>query len=112
MKHTDINDSLQYLGFRWGFAIGGGQKNSCPHASQIRETQSPIYQRSMENHVPGGRNSILNWVLKPNYHFKFFEALNLVFACICDEKDFKVMRFWNIYTPLYDIQVKAPDVVA
>ena len=27
----------------------------------------------------------------------FSGALNLVFACIYDEKDFKGMKFWNIY---------------
>ena len=58
---------------------GGGQKYSCPHASQIGETQSPIYQRPMGNPVPGGRNSILNWILKLNHLFSFFEVLYLVF---------------------------------
>ena len=25
----------------------------------------------------------------------FFKVLYLVFACICNEKDFKVIKFWN-----------------
>ena len=68
--------------------LGGGVKNICiPNAPQVGVTQSPTYQRSIGNLVPGGRNSVLNWVLKLNHLFKFFEVLNLVFACICNEKD-------------------------
>ena len=63
-------------------------KNICiPHASLVGVTQSPTYQSSIENLVPGGTNSVLSWVLKLNYLFKFFEGLNLVFVCICNEKD-------------------------
>ena len=27
--------------------------------------------------------------------FNIFEVLNLVFACTCNEKDFKLIKFWN-----------------
>ena len=70
------------------FVDGDMVKNICiPHAPQVGVTEPPTYQRSMRNLVPGGRNSVLNWVLKFNHLFKFFEGLNLVFACICNEKD-------------------------
>ena len=104
VKDTDINGYLHYLDFRyvcvnvcvcvggWGEGGEGGRvvlvKNICiPHASQVGVTQSPTYQRSMGNLVPGGKSSVLNWVLKLNHLFKLFEVLNLVFACICNEKD-------------------------
>ena len=70
--------------------VGGGGMaiNICiPHSPQVGVTQSLTYQRSMGNLVPGGRSSVLNWVLKLNHLFKFFEVLNLVFACICNEND-------------------------
>ena len=66
-----------------------------PHAPQIGETQSPTNQRSMINSLHGGRNSIFNLVLKLNHLFKLYETLSLVFACICNEKVFKVIKFWN-----------------
>ena len=98
----------------WGIWIlgccskGAGHKSLCsPHVPQIGETHFPIHQRSIGNPVRGDRNSILNLVLKLNHLFKFFEALNLVFACIHNEKDIKVMKFWNIFmTTLFYIQVK------
>lgn len=33
---------------------------------------------------------------KISHLFNFFEGFNIVFACICNEKGFKVMKFWNI----------------
>ena len=40
---------------------GGVVKNFCiPPVPQAGVTQSPTYQRSMRNVVPGGRNSVLN----------------------------------------------------
>ena len=86
--------------------VGECQKCSCPHAPQIGETQSPIYQSSMGNSVPGGRNSILNRLLKLNHLFSFLEVLYLVFACICNEKDFKIIKFWNTFdtSVLYSIK--------
>ena len=53
-------------------SVGGGQKCSCPHASQIGETQSPIYQRSMGNPVPGGRNSNLELNFETQSSLQFF----------------------------------------
>ena len=41
----------------------------------------------------------------------FLEALYLVFACICNKKGFKVIKFWNIYDTSYCIQVIAQDMV-
>ena len=66
MKDTDINVNFQYLGFRWGRRGGGWVlRNICTlYAPQKEETQSPTYQKSMENPVLGERNSILNRVLK------------------------------------------------
>ena len=66
-----------------------------PMPPQVGLAQSPTYQRSIGNLVPGGKNSVLNWVLKLNHLFKLFEVLNLVFACICNEKGFKVIKLWN-----------------
>ena len=90
MKDTDINGSLHYLDFICGGGRGEGVKNICiPHASQIGVTQSPTYQRSMGNLVPAGRYSVYR-VLKLNkldHFFKFSEVLNLVLACIYNEKD-------------------------
>ena len=45
-------------------------------------------------------------------HEIFLEALYLVFACICNRKGFKVIKFCNIYDISCYIQVKAKDVVA
>ena len=96
VKDTDVNGSLYYLDFRCLCVCVcvcvcvpaharvyvcvcahacvrmyvGGVKNICiPHASQVGVTPSLTYQRSMENLVPGGRNSALNWVLKLNHLF-------------------------------------------
>ena len=57
----------------------------------------------MGNLVPGGSNSVFNRVLKLNHLFKFFEVLDLVFACICNEK---VMKFWNtsVTSVLYSVK--------
>ena len=41
----------------------------------------------------------------------FLEALYLVFACICNKKGFKVIKFWNIYYTSYCIQVITQDMV-
>ena len=74
----------------------GDQKHLYPPCfPQVGVTQYPTYLRSMGNLVPGGRNSVLNWVLKLNHLFIFSEVLNLVFACICNEKDQKVIKVWN-----------------
>ena len=43
-----------------GGGEGYGQKCSCPPCPQREDTQSPIYQKSMGNPAPGGRNPILN----------------------------------------------------
>ena len=107
MKDTDTNDSLNYLYFRCVCVcvcvclyvcvyVGGGSSKTfvSPMHPKVGVTQSPTYQRSMENLVPGGKNSVLNWVLKLNHLFKFFEVLNLVFAGICNKKDKKIF-FWN-----------------
>ena len=69
----------------------GVVRNICiPHAPpQVGVTQSPTYQRSMGNLLPGDQNLVLNWVLKLNHLFKFLEVLDLVFACICNEKRLK-----------------------
>ena len=87
VKDTDINDSMHYLYFRC-VCVGGGEVKSISvlHDAQLGVTV-PYLQRSKRNLVPGGRNTVLNWVLKLNYLSKFFEVLNLVFACICNEKD-------------------------
>ena len=46
---------LAYVCVWWG-----GQKLLYPPVPQAGVTQSPTYQRSMRNVVPGGRNSVLN----------------------------------------------------
>ena len=43
-----------------GVVVGDGGSGSIPHAPQVGVTQSPPYQGSMGNLVPGGRNSALN----------------------------------------------------
>ena len=79
MKDTDINGSFHYLDVMFVYVCvcvcvcvracvsvcGGGElggmvvKNICiPHASQVGVTQSPTYQRSMGNLLPGGRYSV------------------------------------------------------
>ena len=81
--------------------VGGGSSKTfvSPMHPKVGVTQSPTYQKSMENLVPGGKNSVLNWVLKLNHLFKLFEVLNLVFAGICNEKDKKIFfleYFWHL----------------
>ena len=125
MKDTDTNDSLNYLYFRCVCVcvcvclhvcvyVGGGSSKTfvSPMHPKVGVTQSPTYQRSMENLVPGGKNSVLNWVLKLNHLFNFFEVLNLVFAGICNEKDKKIFFFGILLTPLCYIHLKVPDVAA
>ena len=45
-------------------------------------------------------------------HPKKLEDSYLVFPYICNEKDFKVTKFWNIFNTSWYIQVKVQDVVA
>ena len=71
-----------------------------PPSTLFRNRRNPVpYLPKIYTWKPvhGGSNSILNWALKLNNLLKYFEALNLVFACIHHEKEIKVMNFWCIY---------------
>ena len=73
---------------------GGDQKSSYPSCPQIGKTQFPIYQGSMGNTVHGGSNSMS---FASQLSLQIFQALNLAFVYIHNEKDIKVMKLWNIY---------------
>ena len=64
-------------------------KNICiTHASQVGLTQSPTFKVLWETLylLAGIRPRVLK-LNKLDHLFKFFEVLNLVFACIYNEKD-------------------------
>ena len=68
----------------WGM---GGQKHLYPPCPPSRGNAVPYLSKIYGKPCTGGRNSVLNWVLRLNHLFKFFEVLVLVFACICNEND-------------------------
>ena len=94
MKDTDINDSLHYLDFMcvcvcvcmaggWGWS-----KTSIPHASQVGVTQSlPTKDLWEILYLVAGIWSRVLKLNKLDHLLKFFEVLNLIFACIYSEKD-------------------------
>ena len=90
---------MQYF----GLSGRGGQKCSCPHTPQTGKTK--IYGKPCTLYLVAG-NSNFNWVLKLNHLVNFFEVLYLVFACTCNEKDFKVIKFWTTFNTsvLYSIK--------
>ena len=67
-------------------------------SSEQEEPFVLVYQRSMRRSVSGGRDLILNEILKFSHLFKkIFEVLKCSFWLCFSEKDFKAMKFRNIY---------------
>lgn len=110
MKHIHIDGSLQCLYFRWecsmraGWGVpvlmGRGLKNSWPHIPQLWKRGNPA------PYIPVICGKTCTWqqTLSQALSFKtkssiefFFDAQNLVFVCICNGRNFRVMNFWNIY---------------
>ena len=91
MKDTDVNGSLHYLDFmcvwegRGGGGGGGGQKHLYPPYLPNRgNTVSYLWESFYL--VVGVQSRVLK-LNKLDHLFNFFEVLNLVFACIYNEKD-------------------------
>ena len=85
---------------------GGVSKMFMPPCPPNRRNTVPYLPKFYGKPCTWWQELNLELTFETKSSLQFLEVLYLVFACICNEKDFKVIKFWNTFdtSVLYSIK--------